>query len=67
MVLILSVFVVLENTLAACDCGLLSTALGLCRQCQLLYHNWCCVWWSWWITGWPAVCCTGDTQLVCFL
>ena len=69
---VFSVFIVLKNTVVTCDCGmvecgLLLPTLGWRDQCQLLYHNWCCVWSSWWIAEWPAACCTGDTQLVCLL
>jgi len=43
---------------------ILLRALGWCDQCQLPYHNWCCVWSSWWNTeSCAACCCTGCMQV----
>ena len=40
------------------------TALGLRDQCQQPYHNWCCVWSSWWNTeSYAASHCTQDFEL----
>jgi len=51
--------------LAVTEWTILLTVIGWRYECQLLYHKWCCVWWSsWWNTeSYAARRGSSDTQL----